>query len=150
MVKKCLLLRFPDNREVFTHERYYFTLLEFAKNFNVKIISVEADYPNLLHPKDIAKVFCDKNEEEYSTCSYRILKNNQENDRKKMLKTVFDIRSYIEEQLLQGNTITIKDLFHKYSIAVSTIYRHLAHVKEKLQKSGKNVEKISTGCYRVT
>ncbi len=166
MSKRCLLLRLPDSREVFTHEKYHNTLLEFAKSFGVKILTVEADFPNLLHPKDIAKIFCDQNKEVFNTCSYRVVSHqpsttktiNQHTSfssvgaREKMLQKVSDVRSYIESQFLEGNTVRIKELHHrfqKHNIAVSTLYRHLSYVKDRLKAQGRQVVKVAAGCYRL-
>lgn len=163
MSKRCLLLKLPDNREIFTHEKHHHTLLEFAKTFDVKIFTVEADEPELLHPRDIAKAFCDPNEDDFRSCSYQVVDTSTgekttstvtvDNNRKKMLQKVYDIRSYIEDQFLEKNTVRIKELHHffkKHQIAVSTLYRHLSYVKDKLQKEGYKFTKISAGCYRLT
>ena len=165
MFKRCLLIRFPDGREVFTHEKYHNTLLEFAKTFGVKIDLVEADFPQLLHPKEIASIFCDQNKEAFNTCSYRAAKSqiptkiithqtsfNTFSARDKMLQKASDVRLYIESQLLEGNAVRIKELHHRFQrhgIAVSTLYRHLTYVKNRLKESGKKVVKVTTGCYRL-
>lgn len=159
MLKKCLLLKFPDEREVFTKEKYHHNLLEFAKTFNVKIMKVEAEEPELLHPKEIARIFCDLNERKNHTHNYQILDSNQtekttpNKNRKQMLERVCDIRSHIEDQFLEGKTVRIKELydtFKKHQISVSTLYRHLSHVKNKLKSKGCKFIKISTGCYKIT
>jgi len=155
----------PDSREVFTHEKHHHTLLEFAKSLGVKILTVEADYPTLLTPKEIARTFCDQSREDFNTCSYRIINPqtsgrmlNQHTSfsssgaREKMLQKVSDVRSYIESQFLDGNIVRIKELHHrfqKHNIAVSTLYRHLAYVKENLKNEGKQVVKVAAGCYRL-
>jgi hypothetical protein len=158
MSKRCLLLRTSDNKGIFTYEKYHHTLLEFAKSFNIEILTVEANYPNLLHPKEIAKAFCNQSEEEFETCSYRVIGSSithsktHTNSRDKMLKKVADIRSYIESQFLEGNMVRIKELHHKFqkhNIAVSTLYRHLTYVKERLKKQSKTIVKVSAGCYRL-
>jgi hypothetical protein len=160
MTKRCLLLRLPDSREVFTHEKHQNSLSEFAKTFNVKIIPVEAESPVLLHPKQIAQVFCDQSQQTFSNCSYRLLNPQSTktltgyapNARNQMLQKVSDVRSYIEAQFLEGQVVDIKKLHHRFSkhnIAVSTLYRHLAYVKAKLNAEGHRVMKVKTGCYRL-
>lgn len=146
-MKKCLLLRFPDQREVFTHETNKTTLVEFAKSFGIKVLPVEANKPTLLDPDEIAKVFCDQNQS-VPACSYRVILGN----RGKMLQTVVDVRTYIETQLREGQTVRIKELhkhFSKHRIAVSTLYRHLDYVRTKLIEEGAEVEKVMVGCYRL-
>lgn len=159
MSKRCLLLQLPDKREIFTEEKNHHNLLEFAKTFDVKILTVEAENPELLHPKDIAKTFCDPSEDNLYSCSYKIIDPSKKEkvipqikNRKQMLQKVYDIRSYIEQQFLEKNTVRIKELynfFKKHQIAVSTLYRHLSYVKDKLQKEGHKFIKVSTGCYRI-
>lgn len=155
MSKRCLLLRFPDNREVFTHEKYQSDLVEFIKVFNVKLFTVEANSPSLLNIKAVIKIFCDHNKDNFEVCSYRMVGDLPSHDtsRESVLKKVSDIRSYIENIFLQGNVVRIKELHHhfiKHNIAVSTIYRHLSYVKDKLIQEGKKIEKIATGCYKLT
>lgn len=155
MAKRCLLLKFPDSREVFTSEKYYNSLLELSKSFGVKIMTVEADNPSLLKIKDIAQIFCDQNKDPLVTCSYRIVPQTAKSDlgiREKMLQKVSDVRSYIENQFIEGNVVRIKELHHKFqkhNIAVSTLYRHLSYVKEKLESENKKIIKINTGCYKI-
>lgn len=156
MSKRCLLLKLPDSREVFTHEKNHNILFEFSKSFGIKIITVEADYPNLMNPKEIAKIICDQNSDTFNTCSYRVVgvtrlnQNFLVGSREQMLQKVSDVRSYIENQFLEGNMVRIKELHHrfqKHNIAVSTLYRHLAYVKDKLKEQGKEVVKVKAGCY---
>ncbi len=165
MSKRCLLLRLPDSREVFTHEKHHNTLLEFAKNFGVKIFTVEAEFPKLLHPSEIASIFCDQNKEMFNTCSYRVVNHQSSTKtinhhtsfssagaREKMLQKVSDVRSYIESQFLEGNVVRLKELHHrfqKHNIAVSTLYRHLAYVKDRLKSQGHKIIKVATGCYKL-
>lgn len=147
MSKKCLLLKFPDEREVFTHEKYQHIFIEFSKSFNVKMFNVEADDPILLHPKDVVKCFCDQNVETNTKCNYKLFHNKIKKTRS------YDLKEYIETNLLEGNIVSIKELynkFQKHNLSVSTIYRHLNFVKNKLQKEGKKIEKISVGCYRIS
>lgn len=154
-MKRCLLLKLPDQREIFTHEKYQNSLLEFVKIFGIKMSIVEADSPTLLHPKDIAKVFCDHSHSIFSDCNYRLLSKNETSlpgARERMLQNVVDVRSFIESQFREGQTVRIKELHHrfqKHNIAVSTLYRHLSYVKEKLEKEGKEVVKVVAGCYRL-
>lgn len=145
-MKRCLLLTFPDRREVFTHEKYHPTLLEFARTFGIKISVVDADFPKLLHPKEIIKFFCD-NSKNTETCRYKIIKNTI---RDKILQQACDVRKYIEEQFRSKKIVNVKELLHdlsEYGVHVSTLYRHLGYVKEKLESQGGRVTKISTGCY---
>src|SRR6185312_13509524 len=148
MSKKCLLLKFPDGREVFSSKKYHEDFMEFAKTFDVKILNVEADLPHLLEPNNIAEIFCDQNKTDFTTCSYHVVDEKKcMFARKKMLEKVIDIRKYIESKFLEGEVVTIKELYNKFKkrkIAVSTIYRHLAHVKDQLAKEGKEVVKMKT------
>lgn len=154
MPKKCLLLQLPnqnqsDFREVLTEEKNEQSLTEFIKTFGIKTYLVEADEPQLLTTDEIVSYFCDQYKEPIK-CKYQITKN--EITRDKMLKNVYDIRSFIEEELKYGNTVRIKELHQKFSphnIAVSTIYRHLSFVKNKLKTEGKTIDKIMVGCYKL-
>lgn len=153
MLKKCLCLKLPDNREVFTHEKYRNAISEFVNTFGVKVLKVEADSPSLLDPNELVNYFCDHSKESY-ICDYRVEPEHKPKPvpREKMLRNVYDIRAYIESELLEGRTIRIKELHKKFSrhnIAVSTIYRHLSFVKDKLSNQGYQTQKVMVGCYRI-
>lgn len=152
MLKKCLCLKLPDNREVFTHEKHKSELEEFSITFGVKVLRVEAESPTLLPLENVVEFFCDHSRESYE-CNYRIeVEPRITGAREKMLQTVYDIRGYIESQLLEGKTVRIKELhkqFSKHRIAVSTIYRHLSFVKDKLSREGRKVIKVMVGCYQI-
>jgi hypothetical protein len=154
-MKRCIVLKLPDQREIFTHEKYHHTLLEFSKVFDVKISIVEAESPVLLHPKEIAKIFCDHSQPDSNECNYKVLhqiSTTAIGAREKMLQNVIDVRSYIENQFREGQVVRIKELHHrfqKHNIAVSTLYRHVSYVRDKLELEGKKVIKVVVGSYRV-
>lgn len=129
-----------------------FTALATEKFSN--LLKVEADNPVLLHPQDIAEFFCDQNKEELTTCSYRIINKTKEitGTRNKIIQKACDVRYYIESQFLEGNIVSIKELHHKFqkhNVAVSTLYRHLAHVRKKLKAQNRDTIKIKVGCYKI-
>ena len=152
-MSKCILIKLPDSREFFTHEKNHQQLLEFSETFNSKILTIETDNPNLLPLKGIVKAFCDQNINDSCPYTYRIIDSCQNlNTRDIILKKVYDIRTYIESRFLEGGVISIKELhdyFKNHNIAVSTLYRHLANVKTKLKAQNRKIIKISAGRYKL-
>lgn len=157
MQKKCLLLQFPNQnksefREVFTEEKNEKIISEFVKTFGLKVFLVEADDPKLLNTDELVSYLCNQYEKSDNCKYYKTKEIEPNNSRNKMLQTVCDIRVYIENQLKEGNTLRIKELYQTlspYNIGVSTIYRHLSFVKNKLKKEGKNISKVMVGCYKI-
>lgn len=149
MTKKCLMLKFPDDRKVFVPEKTH--LSGFIDTFGVEVYAVEADSPPLLSPEELAKIFCDLGKT--PDCDYKIVKGKVETGaRQKMLQKAFDIHRRVEEKFLAGETVRIKQLykeFGKHGVGVSTIYRHVAVVRAELESRGYRVEKISVGNYLI-
>lgn len=165
MKLKCLLIKLPDGRKFFTTKNNKNQLLEFANVFKAKIEIVVASDPNLLSLKDLAAAICDQNKT--TTSNYEEKKNfpneskvvfshytsfSNVSNRQRLLKKVETIRDYILKQFNEGKPVKIKDIAKKFSkndISVSTIYRHVNHVKEMLEAEKKIIEKISPGVYKL-
>lgn len=141
---ECLIVKLPDNREVLTYEKNSSSLLEFSKIFEVNLLRVETDsQEDLLDLNEIADLFCDQHKKPINS-NYK-LKN-------KLIKKTIDVKSHIENNLLEGNLIHIKEVHHifrQHNISVSTIYRHLTAIKQKFKKEGKSIVKVSVGCYKL-
>jgi len=165
MGKRCLLIKLPDEREFFTYEKNHPYLLEFANTFDAKVRTVEAQEPHLLNLSEIAKCFCDHSYRGHP-CNYheiaqpetstKIMMNHTSfstlGSRSKMLQKVSDVRNFIETQFLEGNPVRIKELhkrFQKHGVAVSTLYRHISIVRDRLKRKGHQVSKIAAGCYKL-
>jgi hypothetical protein len=72
--------------------------------------------------------------------------------RQKLMKKVAAMREYIESQFKSGKSVKIKDIaskFSKHGVSVSTVYRHVNHVKNALEASQKVVVKVSPGIYKM-
>lgn len=153
MKLKCLLVKLPDGRKFFTNKNNQRLLLEFANTFDAKLEIVEAYDPDILSLKDLAASICDHNKSGKLT-AYQTKK-------KKITTELCDhftehkptIRDYILTQFNGGKSVKIKDIakkFSKHGLSVSTVYRHINHVKEMLEAESKTVIKVSPGVYKVS
>ena len=62
MKTKCLMLETKDNRKFFTHSKNFKQLVEFSKNFGVKMFLVKTDInkTNILELSKLAPALCNK------------------------------------------------------------------------------------------
>jgi hypothetical protein len=151
MTTKCLCLKLPDSREVFTHETNKIALKELSVTFGIKIMAVEAQEPVLLSVNEVVNYFCDHSQKTFLV-NYTTDSKISTNEKGQRTNNVYDIRSHIESELVKGEVVRIKELhkqFSPHNIAVSTIYRHLNFVKNKLSKEGMKIVKVMVGCYKI-
>jgi hypothetical protein len=165
MKLKCLLVKLPDGRKFFTTKNNHTQLLEFARVFKTKLEVVDAYDPELLSLKDLAASISDQTKVTKPTM-YETKRTKEQDQvvishytsfsnlstRQKLLKKVGTIRDYILSQFNAGKPVKIKDIakkFDKHGVSVSTVYRHVNHVKEMLEAQNRVVVKVSPGVYKM-
>ena len=69
---------------------------------------------------------------------------------KKQDDVLQEIDQYIQESLLDGQIISLKNLRKKYKkISYSCIYNILTKKRNEIERSGKKIEKIGLGKYQI-
>ena len=157
MIKKghyrCLMVKTKDNHTFFTHQRYYPQLVQFSNIFGAEISVVTAKNADVLDLIELAPAICTKS---YSPRpEIEILETKitiQRRKRIKLLKHSKHIRQHIEDQLRNGDPVSLKTLnkrFSRYHVTSACLCNHLRIVREQLQKDGLNIQKIGNGVYQL-
>jgi uncharacterized protein YukE len=153
MAKKiCLLIECQD-KCIFTSKKNTKLLIEFVKNFNLKIHYAKTDESNIVSVDKIPEIFCNQNPQikpEYEIVKKNILNKSQ--SRQNILQTASDIRSKIEKIIMKQEKISFSELqnkFEKYNLSTSTLNNLFRQVRNNLQNTGVKVIKIKNGYYQV-
>jgi len=149
----CIMIECDSERKIFTNKKNLTYVIEFAKNFNLKLHYAKTDSRNIVSLEKLAKLFCDQS---YQTPEqYKIIKQNI-NATKETRKNVTDkakqIREKISNLIVKKKRITFKEIqekFEKENISVSALSNHFAHVRHDLSRKGIVVAKIKNGIYEV-
>lgn len=164
MKLKCLLVKLPDGRKFFTTKNNHEELLEFAAVFQARLEVVEAQDPEVLSLSELASAVCDQNAIPKNTVYEtkngpkphavvnRYTSMGDLSSRQQLRKKVSTIRDFIQSQFQAGKNVKIKNIAKKFSrhgMSVSTVYRHVAHVKDLLEADQKVVVKVSPGVYKL-
>lgn len=156
-MKKRLMVQLKGGRTFFTHQANLPMLIEFAKTFNAQIFTVETDSKEILELSSLATAFCDQNydvkdifrspkrvypagDDTLSKWSKRIINANQ-------------IQEYIRKQMLDGLTVSLKQLkqhFADLKVTDACLSNHFSRVRKILNKEGFTVEKLGAGMYHLS
>jgi hypothetical protein len=74
-MNQCLMIKIPDNRKFFTHEKYFPQLIEFSKIFSAEISVVKIEDDNILEFEELAPAMCNagyKNDSDYEVVMTKI------------------------------------------------------------------------------
>lgn len=153
MAKKiCLLIECQD-KCIFTSKKNIKLLIEFVKNFDLKIHYAKTEESNIVSIDQIPEIFCNQNPQikpEYEIVKKNILNKSQ--SRQNILQTASDIRNKIEKIIMKQKKISFAELqnkFEKYNLSTSTLNNLFRQVRNKLQNTGVSVIKIKNGYYKV-
>jgi hypothetical protein len=149
----CIMIECDNDRKIFTNKKNLSYVIEFAKNFDLKLHYAKTDSRNIVSLEKLAKIYCDQTY--ISPEQFKIIKPNI-NCKKETRKVITDkakqIRAKISSILIKKRKITFKqiqDKFEKENISVSALSNHFAHVRHELNSKGINVVKIKNGIYEV-
>lgn len=149
----CIMLECQDNKIIFTHKKNLNYIIEFAKNFNIKVHYAKTDLGSITNLDNIAKVFCDQNYKspsEYNIIKKNVLKNPE--NRKVVTNKAHVIRAKIKDLILANKKITFKQIqeaFNKENISISSLSNHFKHVRTELSLKGMRITKIKNGIYNI-
>lgn len=153
MAKKiCLLIECKD-KCIFTSKKNIKLLIEFVKNFNLKIHYAKTEDINIVPIEQIPEVFCDQTTKDKP--EYEIIKKNvlsKKESRKNILQNASAIREKMEKLIIKQKEISFAELqekFEKYNLSTSTLNNLFRQVRRNLTDSGILVTKIKNGFYQI-
>lgn len=148
---KCVLIKTNDDRQFFTHEKYFIQLIEFSKAFNAEISIVKLEEGSVLELEELAPAICNSNYTK-SKLQYSIIKRKNVKTRTEILHIAKQVKKYIFEQFQSRNSVSVKDLknkFKKYNLTDSALCNHIRRVKQEFEKDGFKIIKINANQYKV-
>jgi hypothetical protein len=152
------MLKTTDQRCFFTHKNNYPQLVEFARSCDAEISIVKAQNVKILDLPELAKSICNHGQQaelpQYELVEVKVptlppLKNRS---RSNLLMQANIVSSYVKKKLLNSKIVSLTDLENKFSdfgLSKSTLYNHLARVRNELKEEGYEVSKIKPGTYRM-
>ena len=158
MQRQCLLVKTQDQKVFFTGLENFPQLIEFSKTVGAEVSVVNPQEPvEVLSLSQLAKSVCDPtyktNQIHYSVVERKIAHGDGQGRRRQLLAQAQDIRRFITEKFMGGQTVSIGDLSDKYQesgLGQATLRNHLNFVRRKLVMAGHKISKEGVGCYRLT
>jgi hypothetical protein len=148
------MVKTKDNRNFFTHEKYYPQLIEFSKTFGAEISVVKVADVEVLDLVQLAPAICDDKPCQ-TLPDVEIIETkipNVKRQRNKLLENSKNIQSYIEDLFRKGEIVRLQSLIKRYKrlqITSACLCNHMRIVREKLQSEGLVIKKIGGGEYQV-
>jgi hypothetical protein len=149
----CIMIECKEDKKIFTNKKNLNYLIEFARNFDLKLHYAKTESSNIVDLDRVAKHFCDQNYKSPET--YKIIKSNillKKDTRKNITDKAHQIRDKMESFIIKKNKITFQDIqkrFEKENISVSALSNHFTQVRQHLASKGINVIKIKNGLYEI-
>jgi len=125
----CIMIECDNNKLIFTNKKNLAYILEFAKNFNLKLHYAKTDSTNIVGLEKVAKYFCDQT-----------------------YKSPHQIRDKMAAFIAKRGTVTFQEIqkkFEKENISTSALSNHFTQVRHDLGQKGVHVKKIKNGFYEV-
>lgn len=144
------MIKTKDHKKFFTYEKNFPQLIEFSKTFNAEISKVQI--PNeieVLELEELAPALCEKKSQ---ITDYTILevKLKPKDTRKDILFRSKKIQKYIENKLLNKETVSLKDLTKKFKgITTACLCNHFKLIRNKMALKGLSFTKIGGGKYKL-
>jgi len=147
------MIECENKKNIFTHKKNFAYLIEFAKNFDLRLHYAKADSEFIITLENVATCYCDQNYE--STSDYQIVQKdilNSKENRSSITSKAKKIRQNIKKLILKYKKITFKQIQQKFvdeNISVSALSNHFAHVRHELDSQGIKIVKIKNGIYEI-
>ena len=150
----CILLRTSDKRCFFTYKRHLRHVTEYFKTFGAEIFLAKAYNLHVLELKDLVQGLCDtnKNQNGVEHTIIQRLHPIKAKSRKEMQIAAKDIKQYIESRFLDGEVVSLKKIKSKFQdldLSDSCLSNHLSRVRKELEDSGKEIQRIGLGKYKI-
>ena len=142
-MKKCLLVKIKDNRKYLVPESNLPSLLDFLATFHAEVYRVTLVEGKVLKDlKDLANAICDQ---DYNPeIKVKKLKKIFPQKRKSSQR----LRSFIENKLLKGKPLALKQLEKQYpDYSYVSLCNHFSSVRKVLTEKGYKIAKVGQGAY---
>lgn len=161
--ERPLMLVLAEDRKYFTEEKNLNLLLEFARHFNIEMVSVKTERMEILDLEDLTKSINSKDLPfipTYEVLSVKFKKNDKLPELKiepkldtidSDLINIKEIKQTITDAFIKGELVSLYDLYDKYKspkINKATISNIMTRTKRELKSGGYTIIKIRPGIYR--
>jgi hypothetical protein len=144
------MIETKDRKKFFTHEKNFPQLIEFSKTFNAEISKVQIpSEAEVLELEELAPALCEKKPQK--TVDYKVLERKLYRiNRHKTLSKARKIQKYIQEKLLTGHPVTLKELAEKFKgLTNACLCNHFKQIRVIMTKKGYNFVKMGGGKYKI-
>lgn len=148
-MKQCLMIETKDHKKFFTHEKNFPQLIEFSKTFNAEISKVQIpSEAEVLELEELAPAVCEKKSQKME---YTVLETIQHRSKRKgILSRAKKIQKHIQQTLLSGKIVSLKELNKKYKgLTSACLCNHFKLTRESLRVQGYGFIKVGGGKYRI-
>lgn len=155
MARKCLMIETKDRRRFFTDPHNYDHLVEFGKTFGAELSVVRAEEPDILDLMSLAPAICDTSYEVVNRPVFEVVEvklPKMQRQRKTLLRQADTVKKWIENQLLEGNSVKLAEVrkrYKRYGLTMQAFCNHLADVRKKLTAEGHELERVGHGEYKI-
>lgn len=157
MTKKnfqCLMIVTPDKRRMFTQQKNFRQLVEFANTFNAEISVVKIEEGEVLDLEALAMAISDPVYTQ--NCSFEQLEARIVPESKKTFmrkpKKSNEITDYVKDLFLNGHLVSLREVLSHFAdrdISSSYICSHISRVRKELEGLGYRIIKVGGGKYRM-
>lgn len=153
MKNSCLLIKTADKRSFLVSDKILTSIIEYVKTFHAEIYRVDVLEGKVISQlKNLAGAICNPDYDVEMKVENLEKIYPKSRPRDSILKNAKSIRDFIYNKLMNGNSVSLKDLKNKYKdcdITDACLCNHLSAVRKQLIKSGKTIKKIGQGKYRL-
>jgi hypothetical protein len=148
---QCLMLETKDQRRFFTHKRFLPNLVEFCRTFDSEISVVKLkEKAEVLDLVELAPAICDANYNQEA--DYEIVEEKISRKNRKPVRTSDAVRQYVRDRFSSGDTVELQQVaqhFKDLNVGLSSFCKHIAYVRNAMEKEGHQFVKMGGGKYRL-
>jgi len=145
------MIETKDRKRFFTYEKNFPQLIEFSKTFNAEISKVQIpSETEVLELEELAPALCEKKSQK---ADYKVLelKLCPKITRSKILSRAKKIQIYIHKKLMEGNTVSLRELTDKFKgLTSACLCAHFKLIRKDMEAKGHLFEKVGGGKYKIT
>lgn len=151
-MKQCLMIETKDKKKFFTYEKNLPQLIEFSKIFGAEISTVQIPpETEILELEELAPALCEKKSQK---TNYNILevKLKSKETRRVILSRARKIQKYIQNNLISGKTVSLRELskhYKKQKLTTACLCNHFKIIRQEMESIGYVFEKIGGGKYKL-
>jgi len=152
-MKQCLMIKTKDHKKFFTYEKNLPQLIEFSKTFGAEISTVQiSNEVEVLELEELAPALCEMKSQKVD-CKILEIKLRPKDNRQNILHRAKKIQKYIQDSLMSGKTVSLKNLVQKYKnqkLTTACLCNHFKLIREKMESEGCLFIKTGGGSYKMS